>query len=92
MKDSQRKAIHAKKRYFNVHFHNPEVKGNFEKLVSAPSDEYIKKNKSDCFGKGIKITHIDGKIYAGAKTEVGAMRMMRKRHGYKVVNGNRIYT
>jgi len=83
MNDKQRK------RYFAVHATND--RHGFEKLVEAPSPQYIKSHQSEFFGKGIKINKIDANIYKKAKTEEEATGIMQKRFRYKVVDGTRMH-
>ncbi len=88
-KDLKQQRSHGKQKYFNINFINNGRE--FEKGVSAPSADYIRKHKSQYFGTGIKITSIDDKPYSKIRTDSGLHKAIQKRHGYHVSKGTRVY-
>lgn len=94
-KEEEMQKSFGKQYYFNLHGKNPfNPRGQqlFEKIVSAPSESYIKKHKSQYVGKNIQITKIDSKIFAHVKNNKQAQKAIQTRHGYHIENGNeRVY-
>ena len=77
------------KAFFSVIAENEN--NEFEKLVEATSKEYILNNSSEFFGDGIKILDINSEIYKNARTYPQALKMMRDRFGFDVINDERVY-
>jgi hypothetical protein len=78
--------------YYAVKFRNPRVNHDSEKLIGAKSKQDILDHRDNHFGHDdIKILDIDDKPYKNAKSEAQAEILMRKRFGYHVEDGTRVY-